>query len=139
MYSTHTPHLTPRRYSSKYHGILNGIDDVMWDPRADAWLPPGVGFSPDALEGKRFLQRYVRSGLGLREPNASEGERVPLVVCITRLVPQKGVHLIRHAIFRTLAMGGQFVLLGSGHCDGEFRHLAEHDLNGSPDARLLVT
>ena len=66
MYSTHTPHLTPRRYSSKYHGILNGIDDVMWDPRADAWLPPGVGFSPDALEGKRFLQRYVRSGLGLR-------------------------------------------------------------------------
>ena len=35
------------------------------------------------------------------------------VACITRLVPQKGVHLIRHAIYRTLELGGQFVLLGS--------------------------
>ncbi|CAF1927551.1 unnamed protein product [Brassica oleracea] len=37
----------------------------------------------------------------------------PLVGCITRLVPQKGVHLIRHAIYITLELGGQFVLLGS--------------------------
>lgn len=35
------------------------------------------------------------------------------VACITRLVPQKGVHLIRHAIYRTLELGGQFILLGS--------------------------
>lgn len=35
------------------------------------------------------------------------------VGCITRLVPQKGVHLIRHAIYRTIELGGQFVLLGS--------------------------
>ena len=35
------------------------------------------------------------------------------VACITRLVPQKGVHLIKHAIYRTLELGGQFVLLGS--------------------------
>ncbi len=33
--------------------------------------------------------------------------------CITRLVPQKGVHLIRHSIYRTLERGGQFILLGS--------------------------
>jgi hypothetical protein len=32
---------------------------------------------------------------------------------VTRLVPQKGVHLIRHSIYRTLEKGGQFVLLGS--------------------------
>ncbi|XP_073061655.1 probable starch synthase 4, chloroplastic/amyloplastic [Primulina eburnea] len=37
----------------------------------------------------------------------------PLVACITRLVPQKGVHLIRHALYRTLELGGQFILLGS--------------------------
>jgi glycogen synthase len=35
------------------------------------------------------------------------------VGCITRLVPQKGVHLIRHSIYRTLERGGQFILLGS--------------------------
>lgn len=38
---------------------------------------------------------------------------VEQVGCITRLVPQKGVHLIRHAIYRTLELGGQFILLGS--------------------------
>ncbi len=36
-------------------------------------------------------------GLGLA-PDAAR----PLVACITRLVPQKGVGLIRRAIFRTL-------------------------------------
>lgn len=35
------------------------------------------------------------------------------VGCVTRLVPQKGVHLIRHSIYRTLERGGQYVLLGS--------------------------
>ena len=32
-----------------------------------------------------------------------------------------GIHLIRHAIFRVVELGGQFVLLGSGHADGDFR------------------
>ena len=32
-----------------------------------------------------------------------------------------GIHLIKHAIFRVVELGGQFVLLGSGHADGDFR------------------
>ena len=60
--------------------------------------------------------RYLQMGLGMEVDPAK-----PLVVCVTRLVPQKGIHLIRHGIFRTLEQGGQFVLLGSGHADGEFR------------------
>lgn len=32
---------------------------------------------------------------------------------MTRLVPQKGVHLIKHSIYRTLERGGQYILLGS--------------------------
>jgi hypothetical protein len=38
---------------------------------------------------------------------------VPLVGCVTRLTHQKGIHLIKHAAWRTLERGGQFVLLGS--------------------------
>lgn len=38
---------------------------------------------------------------------------VPIVGVVTRLTPQKGIHLIRHAAWRTLERGGQFVLLGS--------------------------
>ena len=32
---------------------------------------------------------------------------------MTRLTHQKGIHLIKHAAWRTLGRGGQFVLLGS--------------------------
>lgn len=35
------------------------------------------------------------------------------VSVVTRLVHQKGIHLIKHAAWRTLERGGQFVLLGS--------------------------
>jgi starch synthase len=126
-------------YSSKYHGILNGIDNVMWDPQRDLYLP--CPFSPGNLQGKRFLQKYVRRGLGFEDP--AEGNRdesrKPLVICITRLVPQKGIHLIRHAIFRTVEKGGQFILLGSGHADGDFRHLAENEFRDHPDVKLMVT
>ena len=38
---------------------------------------------------------------------------VPLVGVVTRLTHQKGIHLIKHAAWRTLERGGQFVLLGS--------------------------
>lgn len=46
-------------------------------------------------EGKKICKYYVQRGLGLK----SEGT-VPLIVCITRLVAQKGLHLITHAIKR---------------------------------------
>ncbi|KAI5060950.1 hypothetical protein GOP47_0023455 [Adiantum capillus-veneris] len=62
------------------------------------------------------------------------------VGCITRLVPQKGVHLIRHAIFRTLELGGQFVLLGSSpidHIQREFEGLAQQ-FNQHPHIRLVL-
>lgn len=130
---------TLAEYQQKYHGILNGIDDVMWDPSSDLYLP--CAFSKDDLSGKYFLQRYLRSGLGLEDPasdNGSGNNRKPLVVCITRLVPQKGIHLIRHAIWQTVKQGGQFVLLGSGHADGDFRHLAENDFKDHDQVKLIL-
>ncbi|KAL1108273.1 hypothetical protein V6Z11_D03G101800 [Gossypium hirsutum] len=54
------------------------------------------------------------------------------VGCITRLVPQKGVHLIKHTIYRTLEMGGQFELLGScpvPHIQREFEDIANQFQN----------
>ncbi len=71
---------------------------------------------PDVPSSTAPACRYLQQGLGLDlEPGK------PLVVCVTRLVPQKGIHLIRHAVHRTAEQGGQFVLLGSGHADGAFR------------------
>ncbi len=46
-------------------------------------------------------------------PISYEQADAPLVAVITRLTHQKGTHLIKHAAWRTLERGGQFVLLGS--------------------------
>ena len=37
---------------------------------------------------------------------------------------QKGIHLIEHAVHRTVELGGQFVVLGTGHADIGLRGLA---------------
>ncbi|KAA8519540.1 hypothetical protein F0562_013836 [Nyssa sinensis] len=100
-------HATLNSHSKKFIGILNGIDTDIWNPATDTFLK--VQYSANDLQGKAENKAAIRRHLGL----SSADFRRPLVSCITRLVPQKGVHLIRHAIYRTLELGGQFVLLGS--------------------------
>lgn len=51
----------------------------------------------------------------------------------------QGIHLLRHAVYRTAQQGGQFVLLGSGHADGDFRGMAGGDFRESRDVRLMIT
>jgi starch synthase len=51
----------------------------------------------------------------------------PLVAYVGRLDSQKGVHLVRHALFYLLAHGAQFVLLGASpdpSIDGDFWRLS---------------
>ncbi|CAJ2677933.1 unnamed protein product [Trifolium pratense] len=94
-------------HSKKFIGVLNGIDTDIWNPATDPFLD--VQYNANDLQGKSENKEALRRKLGL----SSEDVKRPLVGCITRLVPQKGVHLIRHAIYLTLELGGQFVLLGS--------------------------
>ena len=59
----------------------------------------------------------VHEGLGLQvrqNPRMSKTSGL-------KIVQMQGIHLIRHSIYRTLELGGQIVLLGSGHADGDFR------------------
>lgn len=57
------------------------------------------------IEGKKLCKYYVQRGLGLAAKSITSSNhvpdatvKIPLVVCITRLVPQKGLHLITHAL-----------------------------------------
>jgi len=99
----------------KFEGILNGIDYSYWNPEIDRHLP--AHFSPrempankkdrNTLDRKGFVKKVFRERLTLAE------EHRPIVGAVCRLVPQKGVDLLIHALSHTLKMGGQFVLLGS--------------------------
>ncbi|XP_024950510.1 probable starch synthase 4, chloroplastic/amyloplastic isoform X3 [Citrus sinensis] len=119
-------HSTLNFHSKKFVGILNGIDTDAWNPATDTFLK--VQYNANDLQGKAENKKSIRKHLGLSSADA----RKPLVGCITRLVPQKGVHLIRHAIYRTLELGGQFILLGSSpvpHIQREFEGIANHFQN----------
>ena len=75
----------------------------------------------EAEEGKAAAKAELR-----RRMNLSTAD-VPLVGVVTRLTHQKGIHLIKHAAWRTLERGGQFVLLGSApdpRVQAEFNALA---------------
>lgn len=130
------------KYRDKYTGILNGIDVDWWNPATDVFLP--ATFNAQKLDGKSICKEYVQRGLGLPvEPVKTGGnvkDGIPLVVCITRLVAQKGLHLIRHAIKRVEELGGQMVILGKapvGHVEKEFEGLAALH-NQGPNIRILL-
>mmetsp|Transcript_25344 Transcript_25344/g.63457 ORF Transcript_25344/g.63457 Transcript_25344/m.63457 type:complete len:704 (-) Transcript_25344:737-2848(-) len=122
---------TLMKVSRKFGGVLNGVDTNLWDAAMDPVLP--ANFKPGSMAGKALCKKYLQSGLGMNVDSDK-----PLVVCISRLVPQKGIDLIRHAITHTKEQGGQFVLLGSGHSDPEFSAMAAAEYADDPDVKLLI-
>ena len=65
---------------------------------------------------------------------------MPVVGCVTRLTHQKGIHLIKHAAWRTVERGGQFVLLGSApepKVQAEFQELSNDLAAQYPDRARL--
>jgi len=88
-------------------GVLNGVDYSVWDPEADPYL--WVNYSAEDPSGKAENKRRLQIELGL-EPDP----RAPLVGMISRLAEQKGFDLVMEAFDRMMALGVQFVLLGTG-------------------------
>ncbi|KAK4854123.1 hypothetical protein QYF36_019228 [Acer negundo] len=134
------------RNREKYFGVLNGIDTVIWDPATDVFLP--ANFHAQKHEGKKICKYYVQRGLGLvsegtlaSDPVPYITDNVPLIVCVTRLVAQKGLHLITQAIKHTEELGGQMIVLGKasdGRVQREFEDLANSHNQGSSIRILLM-
>ncbi|APZ93818.1 glycogen synthase GlgA [Fuerstiella marisgermanici] len=104
-------------------GILNGIDDTVWDPSADPHLPAHystAAIKPGKAECKAALQKRV--GLPDR-PN------VPLFGMVSRMSDQKGLDLLADCADRLLFHDIQMVFLGTGdpHFENFLQHLAEHN------------
>ncbi|MBA3604014.1 MAG: glycogen synthase GlgA [Parachlamydiaceae bacterium] len=106
---------TLKEYQAKYCGVLNGIDYSYWNPEIDRFLPchyapretPKNKKDHNILNQKAFIKHLVRERLMLDEVHR------PIVGCITRLVPQKGIEQIEFAIQYAISHHGQFLLLGS--------------------------
>jgi starch synthase len=110
------------RRSADLRGILNGIDDEVWDPARDSMIPST--YDADHLERKRVNRRVLAERCGFVEDG-----RWPLVGMVSRLVEQKGFDLIEQAQDDLLRLEARFVVLGTGQPRYEelMRHLAtEH-------------
>ncbi|KAJ3693583.1 hypothetical protein LUZ60_009063 [Juncus effusus] len=129
------PAIVPHLY--KFHGILNGIDLDIWDPYNDNYIPVPYT-SENVVEGKKAAKIALQQKLGLRV-----SAEFPVVGIITRLTAQKGVHLIKHAIWRALERNCQVVLLGSApdpRIQNDFVGLGNQLHSAHADrARLVLT
>lgn len=88
-------------------GILNGIDDVVWDPSTDIALP--ANYDHRDLAGKIACKKSVQAELGLAQESGT-----PLIAFISRLTDQKMADILPQAIPALAARGAQVAVLGAG-------------------------
>lgn len=88
-------------------GILNGIDDAIWNPETDRYT--AAPFSAADLRGKAACKADLQAELGL--PVRPE---VPLFGLVSRLAHQKGIDVVAGALPSILGLGAQVAVLGSG-------------------------
>jgi len=88
-------------------GILNGIDENVWNPATDRHI--AAHYSVKDLSGKAICKAALQREMGL-----AERPDVPILGLVTRLVQQKGIDIFVAALDRLLAEDLQVVVLGSG-------------------------
>ena len=119
-------------HQNKFGGVLNGLDYEAWNPADDPMI--AAPFDAETLDARDANTLALRTRCGLRSSTA------PILAYVGRLDSQKGVHLIRHALYWALANGVQFVLLGSSpeaDTNAHFRHIAG-ELYSNPDCYIEV-
>jgi len=88
-------------------GILNGLDQITWNPQTDPLLT--ACYTATSLQKRVANKRTVQTTLGLkRKP------RTLLIGMVSRLFDQKGFDILLAAADRLMERDVQLVVLGSG-------------------------
>lgn len=108
-----------RRNEFKLSGILNGIDDVGYNPQFDTHI--FANYTPDDMSNKAVCKAELQKMLGLPVK-----PQTPMISMISRLVSHKGFDLVLNIIEELLQDDVQVVVLGTGdsHYEGFFKDLA---------------
>ncbi|HVJ21441.1 MAG TPA: glycogen synthase [Polyangiaceae bacterium] len=117
-------------HGGKFGGIVNGLDYEYWNPETDPLI--ARRYNRWDLDAKYENKRALRQRLMLRD------EFKPIIAYVGRLDSQKGIHLIRHALFWSIWNGCQFVLLGASPEAGINHHFwdLKRHVNDNPDCHL---
>jgi len=95
-----------RGRADRLFGVLNGIDDEVWNPETDRLI--AQNYSAKNPKGKQACRKELLAAAGLNETVW------PVIGIISRLASQKGFDLLEAAGERILDMGTKLVVLGSG-------------------------
>ena len=98
-------------------GICNGINDDIWSPEHDKFIPKN--YSVRTLKNKSVCKKELQNMSGL-----PQRDELPIFAVISRFFWQKGLDVLCYVlpdILRDMAV--QFVVLGSGEHDLEQRFL----------------
>ena len=93
--------------STTLYGVLNGIDDTIWNPELDSLIPQK--YSLAHLEGKKMCKHELMQQCGF-----SGREELPIIGIISRLTPQKGFDLVLKSKDALNAAPLRLAILGTG-------------------------
>jgi len=96
-----------RKRQAQLHGILNGVDNTVWNPAADPVVQPG--FDATDLGGKAQAKARLQQRMGLKVK-----AKALVFTVVSRLTEQKGLHLLPAVIDELVQRGGQLAVLGTG-------------------------
>ncbi|HET9821821.1 MAG TPA: glycogen synthase GlgA [Burkholderiaceae bacterium] len=96
-----------RERAARLSGILNGVDDAVWNPASDRAI--AAPYSAGRPAGKASCKAALQ-----RECSFAERPEALLFAAVSRLTEQKGLQLLPGLIDELVAQGGQLVVLGSG-------------------------
>jgi len=96
-----------RSRANELTGILNAVDESVWNPATDAAIPNT--FDAQKPAGKARCKAALQQELGL-----AVAADAPLFGVVSRLTEQKGLHLVLAVLDHLIARGGQLVVLGTG-------------------------
>ncbi|WP_040663290.1 glycogen synthase GlgA [Oscillibacter ruminantium] len=96
-----------RRCAYKLSGVLNGIDMKRYDPAKDKYLT--ANYTAEHLAGKAKDKAELQRMMALREEPDT-----PILAVVSRLVPHKGLDLIKEVFHDIMELPVQMVVLGQG-------------------------
>ncbi len=113
-----------RERGDAFVGILNGIDETVWDPATDSAIAAHYDAGNHAAKADNTAA--LQHDLGL-----DNDPRAPVIGVVSRLVEQKGFDLVARIADRIVDQGAQFVILGTGDpaIEHAFRRVASERPN----------
>ncbi|MDL2405492.1 glycogen synthase GlgA [Rhizobium calliandrae] len=92
--------------ANSLHGIVNGIDDGIWDPQTDPMIAQTYGAA--TLKDRAANRKVVIEHFGLDDDDG------PIFCVVSRLTWQKGMDLLARICGDIVRLGGKLAILGAG-------------------------